>query len=298
MALDNNPFFTIVIPTYNRANLIAKTIESVIAQTFTRYEVIIVDDGSTDNTNEVVLPFLNNSITYIKKENAERAVARNFGTKRAKGKYINWLDSDDLMLTNHLQVVYDFLQKNNFPAVIHTGFRHEDDRGHILEVRNKLPLKMGEQLLKANNFSCNNVIVKKETALANLFIEDRGLSASEDYNLWIRLAAQQPVLCCNTVTVVVVNHENRSVFTMRNRDVLINRFERLLQYTVNDPAVKKTFASKLNWFKMQNYLLLGQTLSIQKFRGSAIKFAWKAFLNSPAVIFQKGFYVLLKYLVV
>lgn len=297
MASDNHPFFTIVIPSYNRAALIGKTIESVQAQTFTSYEVIIVDDGSTDNTTEVVQPYLSDKITYHKKENAERAVARNFGTKRANGQYINWLDSDDLMLANHLQVIYDFLQSNNFPDVIHTGFRHEDDKGNVLEVKNNFPPQMSAELLKANTFSCNNIIVKKETALANLFIEDRELSASEDYNLWIRLAALQPVLCCNTVTVIVVNHENRSVFTMRNRDILINRFEKLLRYTVEDAAVQKTFASRLSYFKMQNYLLLAQTLSVHKFRSSAIKFAWKAFVNSPSVIFQRGFYVFIKHLV-
>lgn len=297
MASDKHPFFTIVIPSYNRAALIGKTIESVQAQTFTSYEVIIVDDGSTDNTTEVVQSYLSDKITYHKKENAERAVARNFGTKRANGQYINWLDSDDLMLPNHLQVIYDFLEANQFPNVIHTGFRHEDDKGNVLEVKNNFPPQMSAELLKANTFSCNNIIVKKETALANLFIEDRELSASEDYNLWIRLAALQPVLCCNTVTVIVVNHENRSVFTMRNRDILINRFEKLLRYTVEDAAVQKTFASRLSYFKMQNYLLLAQTLSVHKFRSSAIKFAWKAFLNSPAVIFQRGFYVFIKHLV-
>lgn len=295
--MDKQPFFTIVIPTYNRANLIAKTIESVLAQTFTRYEVIIVDDGSTDNTTEVVQPYLSDTITYHKKENAERAVARNFGTKRANGQYINWLDSDDLLLPNHLQVIYDFLEQNNFPDVIHTGFRHEDDKGNVLAVKNNFPPQVSQELMKENLFSCNNIIVKKATALANLFIEDRELSASEDYNLWVRFAAQKPILCCNTVTVIVVNHENRSVFTMRNRDMLVNRFEKMMRYTVSDPVVSKTFAAKLHWFKMQNYLLLAQTLSVHKFRGSAIKFGWKAFVNSPAVVLQKGFYVLLKHLV-
>jgi glycosyltransferase involved in cell wall biosynthesis len=291
MASDKHPFFTIVIPSYNRAALIGKTIESVQAQTFTSYEVIIVDDGSTDNTTEVVQPYLSDKIAYHKKENAERAVARNFGTKRAQGQYINWLDSDDLMLPNHLQVTYDFLQANNFPDVIHTGFRHEDDKGNVLEVKNNFPPQMSAELLKANTFSCNNIIVKKETALANLFIEDRELSASEDYNLWIRLAARQPVLCCNTVTVIVVNHENRSVFTMRNRDMLINRFEKLLRYTVEDAAVQKTFASRLSYFKMQNYLLLAQNLSAHKFRANAIWFLFRAFLSNPRVIFNKGCYI-------
>jgi glycosyltransferase involved in cell wall biosynthesis len=296
MAPANQPFFTIIIPTYNRAALIVKTIESVLAQGFTNYEVIVVDDGSTDNTGDVVQSYISEKLTYYKKDNAERAVARNFGTKRAKGQYINWLDSDDLLLVDHLQVIYDFLKANEFPDVIHTGFRHEDDKGKVLEVKNQFPALVSEQLLTANNFSCNNIIVKTTVALNNLFIEDRALSASEDYNLWIRLVAQKPVLCCNTVTTIVVNHENRSVFTMKNKDMLIVRFEKLINYTIADEMVSKTFASKLKYFKMQSYLVLAQTLSINKFKGPALKFLFKAVKNSPAVFFQKGFYVLIKYM--
>jgi len=90
----HSPFFSIVIPTYNRAHLIVDTLESIRKQTFTDYEVIIVDDGSTDNTSEVVQAYistyqLQGNWTYYKKENAERAAARNFGTRKAKGKFIN-----------------------------------------------------------------------------------------------------------------------------------------------------------------------------------------------------------------
>ena len=297
MALDKQPFFTIVIPTYNRAGLIAKTIESVLAQTFTGYEVIIVDDGSTDNTTEVVQPYVSEQIQYFKKENAERAVARNFGTKKARGQYVNWLDSDDLLLPDHLQVIYDFLQKHNLPDAIHTAYRHEDDKGNIIAVKDDFPEQVSRQLLKENYFSCNNIIVKTSTALQNLFNEDRELSASEDYNLWLRLAAQKPVWCCNTVTTIVVSHENRSIFTMRNRDMLIKRFEKFINYTVADPLVQKAFSSRFGYFKMRNYMLLAQSLANYSFKKKALGYLWKAFVNSPGIIFQKSFYSVLKKLV-
>ena len=83
-----NPFFSIIIPTYNRAHLISKAIESVIAQTFENWELIIVDDGSTDETKDLILSYQNKvaRIRYIYQQNAERSAARNNGIDKSKGK--------------------------------------------------------------------------------------------------------------------------------------------------------------------------------------------------------------------
>src|SRR5687768_455415 len=97
------PFISVVVPSYNRADLIAKTIISLQKQTYSNYEIIIVDDGSTDGTEEVIKEILDKRTFYVRKENAERAVARNFGAKLAKGEYVNFFDSDDIALENHLQ---------------------------------------------------------------------------------------------------------------------------------------------------------------------------------------------------
>ena len=89
----HNIFFSIVIPTYNRAKFIDKAIASLLNQKYEDFEVIVVDDGSTDNTEEVVKSFNNNKVKYYKKENQERGAARNYGAKLAKGEYINFFDS-------------------------------------------------------------------------------------------------------------------------------------------------------------------------------------------------------------
>ena len=91
-----NHLFSIILPTFNRSVLITKAIESVINQTYTNWELIIIDDGSTDNTKSVLENYLSDSrIKYFFQENQERSVARNNGIKRAKGDYICFLDSDD-----------------------------------------------------------------------------------------------------------------------------------------------------------------------------------------------------------
>src|SRR5437763_11554370 len=100
--MEGRIFFSIIIPTYNRASMIEKTIQSALNQSYSDYEIIIVDDGSTDNTEQVVLSIKDARIFYFKKENAERAAARNYGAHRAKGDYITFLDSDDVLYPSFL----------------------------------------------------------------------------------------------------------------------------------------------------------------------------------------------------
>ena len=96
------PKVSVVIPTYNSSQFIVETLESVFAQTYKDYEIIVVDDGSTDNTKEVLQPYTSR-IKYIYKENGGPASARNVGIKSAQGEYIAFLDSDDRWLPEKLE---------------------------------------------------------------------------------------------------------------------------------------------------------------------------------------------------
>jgi len=97
-------FFSVVIPTFNRADLIATTVRSIQTQTFSDYEIIIVDDGSTDNTQNVVAELKLGQLHYLKTENKERGHARNQGLRFAKGEFVVFLDSDDLWGPTNLPV--------------------------------------------------------------------------------------------------------------------------------------------------------------------------------------------------
>ena len=103
--------FSVIIPTYNRADFITKTIHSVLSQTYTNFELIIVDDGSADNTERVIRKVEDPRIKYHKKDNSERGAARNYGTNKAKGDYITFLDSDDLLYSKYLEEANSFIKK-------------------------------------------------------------------------------------------------------------------------------------------------------------------------------------------
>ena len=110
------PFFSIILPTYNRSNFLPYAIESVIKQSYNSWELIIVDDGSTDNTKSIVTKFQRKDkrIFYFFQKNQERSSARNNGIKNSTGIWICFLDSDDIYHSNHLHVFKNFLEKNNF----------------------------------------------------------------------------------------------------------------------------------------------------------------------------------------
>jgi glycosyltransferase involved in cell wall biosynthesis len=115
------PFFSIIIPTYNRAHTIRRPLDSILAQTFTDWELIIVDDGSTDDTQSVVDSYHDVRISYVWQENQERSAARNHGIRLAKGEWICFLDSDDEYLPEHLQILFDGIQNHPECKVVRTG---------------------------------------------------------------------------------------------------------------------------------------------------------------------------------
>lgn len=151
--------FTIITPTYNRQDLVQDTIRSIIAQSFPDWELIIVDDGSTDNTEEVLKPYLSDPrISYVRKENSGQAGSLNVGIARAKGEFITFLDSDDHAYEHWL----DTVQKNIRPdtgAVCVAAIRKLADGTMVNEPMNEFKL-FGETLrLK---FTCGSLFTRNE----------------------------------------------------------------------------------------------------------------------------------------
>ena len=114
----SKPFFTVIIPTYNREKLLPRAIESVLAQTKQDFEIIVVDDGSQDNTKELVKKY--KTIRYYVKEHEGVAAAKNFGIYKAKGEFITFLDSDDAYLPQHLKTRKEFLKEYD---IVYNGFK-------------------------------------------------------------------------------------------------------------------------------------------------------------------------------
>ncbi len=123
---------SVIIPTYNRENLISETIQSVLDQTFSNFELIIIDDGSTDGTKEVVNSFSDDRIRYIYQSNCGRSYARNHALNIACGRYITFLDSDDLYLPDKLQLQVVFLDMHPKFGMVYTSAYCMNEAGTLL----------------------------------------------------------------------------------------------------------------------------------------------------------------------
>jgi len=192
--MNTNPLISVIIPTYNKAQYLGEAIKSVLNQTYKNIEIIIIDDGSTDKTREVVKSFDDEGIIYFSQENKGPASARNTGIKKAKGKYIAFLDSDDLWLKEKLKRQIDFMEKNSEIGLMGTACYEITDKGRIIgkkifPVKNEI---LQKDLIKYNPFIQSSVMTKREV-FDKVGLYDENFRESEDYDLWLRIASQYKI---------------------------------------------------------------------------------------------------------
>ena len=212
------PFFSIVVPVYNRAALLQETVKSIQAQSFSSYEIIIVDDGSTDGSGPEIDRLYGDAsnILIIHQANQERGASRNNGFKKATGDYVIFLDSDDLLLPVHLQVLYDKIMELK-PDFISTKYDFLRNGKRVRSIISDSSEGYYDYrfFLNGNPYGCN-VCVRRLNEKLCLFEEDRRYSIKEDWLFFLEnLQGGQKVYLVDQVTLVMVDHDERS---MRQND--------------------------------------------------------------------------------
>jgi glycosyltransferase involved in cell wall biosynthesis len=186
------PVVSVIIPAYNAAPYIEETLDSVFAQTFRDYEVIVVNDGSPDTAEleRVLLPY-ENQIVYIKQPNRGPAAARNTGMRRARGQYLAFLDSDDLWQADFLRVLLGFFEQRprvDMACADCTYFGDPKWNGTSWQSLHPLaePVTFEKLLPTHGGAFCSFVLLRRDTALKVGFFEEE-LMILEDYQYWLRL---------------------------------------------------------------------------------------------------------------
>lgn len=190
------PLISVIIPTYNSQEFIEETINSVLEQTYNDFEIIVVDDESTDDTLKILnrLSENDNRIKYFQVSHSGRpSVPRNFGVKKAAGEYIAFLDADDLWINNKLQKQLHFFKNNPEHILVYSMSVTFGETNlfspsfEVLPLLNKASITKNELIQNGNSITCSSVLIKKEKFLeVGGFDEDPKLQV-EDYDLWIRL---------------------------------------------------------------------------------------------------------------
>jgi glycosyltransferase involved in cell wall biosynthesis len=180
---------SIIIPTYNYAHGVAETIDCALAQTYPNVEVIVVDDGSSDNTQEVLSSY-GDRIKAIHKPNGGVSTARNVGYEASRGEYLLFLDSDDLIPPNKLDVLVSVLESHPEWGMVYSAWRCVDETGRrvLSEVRHRKHGKLlGDLLLRAVTMPPSCVLLRRK-CLREVGLFDPDLSVSADIDMWIRIA--------------------------------------------------------------------------------------------------------------
>lgn len=187
-----SPFFTVIIPLYNKGKYIKRTLQSVLSQTFENFEVIVVDDGSTDDGPNKVASIKDSRIRLIRKENGGVSSARNRGITEAKGRYTAFLDADDEWRPEMLSTFYDFFS-NHYCQWAVSGFtrRYKNREKDLIFGGTRVVPDALEALAAGLVIWTGAVIIKKDCFTPD-FLFNTQVSRSEDREVWIKLACQYP----------------------------------------------------------------------------------------------------------
>ncbi|NBU80229.1 MAG: glycosyltransferase [Flavobacteriaceae bacterium] len=237
------PYFSIVIPVYNKEKFVAKTIKSVLSQTFTDYEIIIVNDGSTDQSETEILAIKDTRIQYFSKKNQGVALARNFGIEKATTDYICFLDADDYWYPTFLETMQRYSSKlpkqKVFAAAIEIETKNKTIPAHYsissksdFEIVNFFNASRKESVLWTSSVCIHKSVFEKVGDF------DTKIKHGEDTELWIRIGLQFPIVFIRKIMARYV-YDGKSISRNLNYYFEKYTFEKYAVEEKKNPALKK-----------------------------------------------------------
>lgn len=258
------PFVSVLMPVYNNEETVAEAIRSIQDQTFEDFEFIIIDDGSTDNTVEVIKAFLTDSRIRFYSYDKNRGLPKmlNQGIFMCQGKYIARMDGDDFSFADRLQVQVEFLERNSDCLVVGSAYILEIDgvdRGARKQVCSHTGLIT--KLMFGNNICHPSVMIRKDMLIASGEFYDERLLYVQDYELWTRLITRYRIENMPTPLIIyrgasprgmVKNDISRENF----QKVRVDYIQKILKISSNDAEVVSVF---FKWPERLGLIILFQT---------------------------------------
>ena len=283
-----------IIPTFNRATAVSFSVRSVLNQTLTDFEVIVVDDGSTDDTGAVLSAITDPRLKIIRQPNAERGAARNKGVSHSCGKYVFFLDSDDELYPDHLQTAYDELSRLNHPEFFH--IRYELKKGDSIIPQEHLDANSVKQKsLKRNRFACQ-FFLRRDIATAFPFSENRDLKIGEDWEIVLKMAVRFPLHFSNECCAAIHQHPKRTMEVASPDEILRSR-DILLDNLSEDKMVSRDENIRRNiWSELTSLAALSASLIRE--RRKALSLFFQVLKKRPSSFFSRRTFAILKRIIV
>lgn len=238
------PCCSIIIPAYNSIKYLPETLESVLKQTFTDFEIIIIDDGSYDNIVEWASRIQEPRVKFISQQNKGVSAARNLGIDLTTGEYIAFLDADDLWEATKLEKQLQCLKNNPSLGLVHTEMTVIDEESKLLgrKFTSNVEGNALKPLLEQNTIVTSSVIVRR-SCLETVGNFDSNLTSSEDWELWVRIASRY---CIALIKEPLVYYRQHSKNTTNNWQML----EQDLRYI---EQVFQSVPPQLSYLKNRSY---------------------------------------------
>ncbi len=282
------PFVSVVVPCYNAESFISETIQSVLAQTYSSWELIIVDDGSRDDSAKIIQSFQDERIRYFYQENAGVSCARNTGIAQARGKYIAFLDADDLYLPENLEKKVNFLENHPGCVLVHSDVIDFDSAtGKPLAITSGTAGKVLNDLLEMSKtvvYSPTSVMLRRAIMEQHEGF-DPNLSTSADWEMWVQMARRGDF---GRVAEPLVKYRLHSAQMHQN----IPRMEQDMRYAFEKLRKEQVFQSKAHYrycLARLSLILSACYLKDARNYGKFLQFFGKSLFNHPAPLLERLF---------
>jgi len=270
--LNNLPLVSVIVTTYNRASFLSETIDSILYQTYKNFELIVVDDGSTDNTEEAIKMYIDSRLRYIKTNNwGGPAKPRNVGINKAKGEYIAFCDDDDIWEINKLEMQLNIMARNSYNfCCSDILFIDENNKKLNISFIRKISRMFFFspsyfKLFFSNQIALSSVLISREFLAENKFDEDKNLIACEDYLLWLKLFKKKQIKFYKIKDRLVRYRVLKNSASSNNIRQQILWFHAITKHIIKEKdfsqypkliLVSIFFAIKSPWYFIANYHLI------------------------------------------
>jgi glycosyltransferase involved in cell wall biosynthesis len=295
------PKVSVIIPVYNGARYLREAIESVLTQSYRDVEVIIVDDGSTDNTAAVVADIHDTRLKYIYHENRGVAAARNTGVQASRGEYIALQDDDNVLFPDAVGRHVDFMDRNPGVGFTHGQFVTMDESGIPLRKKPRGPastfIRNGREEIRhlvLGDRTIGLFFLIRRSCLDDVGLFKIGLLMSEDWDIWIRLAKYYDVgHVSGPIAKVRVHHD--SMTACSKVDVIQESHRSVLESVFSDAELGPLYRPLRNKADFGLYCLCAREAAFTGHKWLGVQYVAKAISASPVMLFEKtGISVLMR----
>lgn len=273
------PKVSVIIPAYNSMTYLPKTLESVLQQTFTDFEVSIINDGSSDNIVEWALQITDARVRLISQPNQGVSVARNTGITHAQGEYIAFLDADDLWEPSKLEKQVRCLEDNPAVGLVYTwtNFIDESDNPTGVSIVSHAEGNVWEQIVVRDMISTGSSPMIRRECFASVGVFDANISIGEDRDMWSRIAARYPFAVVKEPLTLYRRHSRN---TTKNSKKIVHELHQVIEKSFQSAPLELLYLRNRSYGWM-NYFAAWSALLGENNYNDAMYFSRQAVLHYP-----------------